>query len=315
MTQILRSYLEHLCDKANVEHDVPMKTKTTFRIGGNAKFFVTVKSKSVLLKLVSALKFIEEPYFVIGLGANVLACDSGFDGVVIKLGFSEVVQNGHFVYADAGATLAKVGAFCKRQGLAGLEWACGVPATVGGAIYMNAGAYGHQMSDSVVCVDVLINGEVKTLGATKLKLGYRTSIFHKKRGWVVLGAYFHLKPDTQAQIEKKEAEYRAARINALPTNPSAGSTFKKPAPNFYVGQVIESLGLKGKQVGDARISEKHAGVIINNGSASCKDVLSLVRLIKKKVWASHGVKLELEYTVLKNPVKLERGKHRKVKAV
>jgi len=301
MQKILKSYLEHLCGQENVPENIPLATKTTFRIGGPAKLFVLVKSKEVLLRLVSALVFIEEPYFIIGLGSNVLASDSGFDGVVIRLNFQEILNNGEFVYADAGVTTKKLCSFAKTSEFGGLEFASAIPATIGGAIYMNAGAHGQSMSDVCVCVDVLViennTPRIETIEATRLKLGYRTSIFHKKKNWIIVGAYFALKPSTKEEIEKKEKEYRQARINQ-PTEPNAGSTFKRPSQDFYVGKVVEELGLKGKSVGGAQISAKHAGFIINTGNATSGDVMALVKFIQTQVYRKHKVRLSLEYQLL-----------------
>ncbi|MCL2755554.1 MAG: UDP-N-acetylmuramate dehydrogenase [Firmicutes bacterium] len=298
MKQILKSYLEHICGAEHVFEDFPLAGQTTFKIGGKAKFFVAVQSKEILFKLISALKYIEEKYFVIGNGSNLLVSDKGYDGVVIKLGFAEIIENGQFVYADAGVILSRVTAFARSHELGGLEWTVGIPATVGGATYMNAGAHGHQISDSIVCVDVLIDDEFKTIESTQLKFDYRKSIFQKNKNWIILGAYFYFKKEKKQTIERKESEYKKKRINH-PIEPSAGSTFKKPHEEFYVGKVIDELGLKGKEIGGAQISKKHAGFIVNKGGATCHDVEKLISLVRKEVYKIHGVKLKLEYEKLK----------------
>lgn len=295
MEQILNSYLEYLCGKDNISRSEPLFRHTTFKIGGKAKFFVRVDSKPIMLKLLSALDYIEEPYFIIGNGSNILAPDRGFDGVVIKPTFNQILENGNFIYADAGASLSAVLAFAKKRGLGGLEWAAGIPATVGGAVYMNAGAYGCQMSDVTMSVDILYKGQVINMESSKLKFDYRTSIFHSKRDWAILGAYFYLTPRPEAEIERLMRENIKKRRTKQPIEPSAGSSFKRPRPDFYVGAAIEEIGLKGKQIGGARISEKHAGFIVNMGGAKCADVLKLSRLIQKEVYTRYGEKLELEY--------------------
>ena len=297
MNTILNSYLQHLCGAENVFQNVPLSTKTTFRIGGAAKFFVTVRTKETLVKLVSALNFIEEKFFIIGNGSNVLAPDEGYDGVVIKCAFADIVQNGNFVYADAGVSLGRLCAYAREHGLGGLEWACAIPATVGGAVYMNAGAHGGSVADSCVCVDVFV-GDVKTITADKLGFSYRTSIFQRRKKWIITGAYFYLKQDKLEEIAKREDDFRRLRASRLPTQPSAGSTFRRPFDDFYVGKVVEELGLKGKKEGGAQISDKHAGVIVNAGGATKADVMKLVNLVKKKVRDKHGVNLKLEYEEL-----------------
>jgi len=281
MKQILKSYLEYLCGVANVKEDVPLSTKTTFKIGGPAKFFVLVKTKEILVRLISALDFIEEKYFVIGNGSNVLAGDSGFDGVVMKLGFCEIIDNGSFIYADAGAQLGAVLKYVRARDLGGLEWSFGIPATIGGAVYMNAGAHGGVMSDVVVCVDVLRGGNVVTLEADKLKFSHRTSVFQRNKD-VILGAYFYLRKGYDQELENAVREKR--KLN--PTQPSAGSTFGTAG----IGKILDDLGLKGKRVGGAMISEQHAGWIVNVGDATCSDVLALVKQIKRGV-------LKLEYVM------------------
>ena len=299
MQKVLKSYLEYLCGAKNVGENVLLSTKTTFQIGGAAKFFVTVRSREVLLKLLSALNYIEEPWFIIGAGANLLAPDKGFDGVVIKLGFDEIVQNGAFLYADAGCSLGKLAMEAQRRLLSGLEWLVGIPGTVGGGVYMNAGAYGGSFSDCCVCVDVLRNDEegfvIETIDAPRLKFAYRKSIFQRRKNWVILGAYFHLSHGVAKDIQAKMNENNEKRRKSIPTQPSGGSTFRKPAPDFYVGTTIERLGFKGGRIGGAMVSDKHAGIIVNVGGATEKDVLELAKKIKKVVFDETGARLELEY--------------------
>jgi len=294
MKQILKTYLEHICGVENVFEDLPLSQKTTFKIGGPAKFFVVAQSKEILFKLISALKYIEEKFFIIGNGSNLLVNDKGYDGVVVRLGFNEVIDNGPFIYADAGVHLAKVAAFAKGKELTGLEWTVGIPATIGGATYMNAGAHGMQMADTIVCVDVIIDGELKTLMNTQLKFAYRKSIFQKKKNWIILGVYFYLKKDKKTSIEKREKEFKKKRAHH-PIEPSAGSTFKRPTEDFYVGKAIDELGMKGLKIGAAQISEKHAGFIVNKGSATCRDVDKLIKQIRSEILREHNIKLKLEY--------------------
>jgi len=296
---VLKSYLEHLCGEEFVHEDKPLAELTNFRIGGPAKFFVRVQNKANLIRLVSALTFVEEDFFVIGGGFNILASDDGFDGVVINLDFAEILDNGTFIYADAGAKMDDVLEFAKERALSGLEWAIGLPGTVGGAVFMNAGAYGGEIKDVVVCVDVLTEGQVVNMDATKLKFSYRTSIFQKKKDWIILGAYFYLKNGKICEIVKKQEELFAKRLTSQPYHDaSAGSTFRRPRPDFYVGTAIKELGLQGTSVGGAQVSTKHAGFIVNNGGATAADVEKLVRKIKRAVYTAYNERLQTEYVQL-----------------
>jgi len=303
MQQILKTYLEHLCGKENVKENFSLANATTFRIGGPAKFFVTVTRKDILVRLISTLVFIEEQYFIIGLGANILASDKGYNGTVIKLGFAEIVHNANFVYADAGITTKKLSHFVKNNNLSGLEFTASIPATVGGAVFMNAGAFGSQISDICVCVDVLTTddntAQIQTLESTKLEFDYRTSIFQKKSNWIIVGAYFSLKQSTKENIANLEREYRQKRKHH-PKEPNAGSTFKRPSPDFFVGKALDELGLKGYRIGDAQISPMHAGFIINKGNATSTEVLELIEFIRTQIYTKHKLTLELEYKLLQD---------------
>jgi len=299
MEQVLRSYLEYICGKDNVAENVLLATKTTFRIGGPARWFVIVPTKEALMRLISTLNYIEQPWFIIGAGANLLASDNGYNGVVIKLGFKDIIDNGCFIYADAGANLKRLCNFAREQSLSGLEFASGIPGTVGGAVYMNAGAHGGQISDVVAMADVLVNGEVKTLDARQLAFDYRKSVFHKKPGWIILGAYFYLKKTDKSEIVLKEQAFLAQRQQSQPTSPSAGSVFKRPSPDFAVGKALDELGLKGTRTGGACISDKHAGFIVNTGGATCDDVMRLIKLARKKVKQKYDLYLQTEIQILK----------------
>jgi len=276
--------------------NVPLSAHTTIKVGGEALFFITVKSKGTLLRVISALKYIEYPYLIIGAGSNLLASDKGFDGVVIKLGFREVVENGNFIYADAGASVMSVGQKAAELGLSGMEFACGIPATVGGAVVSNAGAHGSSVSEIVAMVDVLSKGEIISLDNQQCKFGYRKSIF-QNRDYIVLGAYFWLKQDSPETIRKRIAENTQARINTQPKGASAGSVFRNPSGSS-AGALIDGLGLKGTRIGGAVISEKHANFIINDGGATQKDILQLIKLIKKRVKDAYSITLKTEIEIL-----------------
>lgn len=308
MEQVLRGYLEHICGRENVRENVELSTKTTFRIGGPARFFVVVKSKEKLARLVSALLFIEYPWRIIGGGSNILASDRGFEGVVIRLGFCEIIENGNFVYADAGASLAGL---CKRAvelGQGGLEFACGIPGTVGGAVRGNAGAFGSCVGEHIVIVDVLRGGEIVSVEARECGFGYRRSAF-KRNGDIILGAYFHLQSAPPEEIRKRMEELGERRRASQPAGASAGSVFKNPetasallfSKTFMTaetrtsaGEMIERAGLKGVRVGGAEVSRAHGNFIVNVGGATSGDVEALVRVVRKRVREMFGVRLALE---------------------
>lgn len=299
MEKVLKSYLEYICGANNVDENVPLSTKTTFRIGGPARFFVTVPTKESLVRLISTLNYIDQKYFIIGSGANILASDHGYDGIIIKLGFTQIIDNQCFVYADAGASLKRVCNFAREHSLSGLEWACGIPATVGGAVFMNAGAYGGQISDIAAMVDVLVDGEIKSFDNKHLRFAHRKSIFQSKPNWIILGTYFQLNKSDKKQIEAREAEFLARRREAQPAEPSAGSIFKRPNMSIIPAKAIDELGLKGTKIGGAQISLKHAGFIVNTGNAKSKDVRKLISLIRRKIYDKYKIKLETEIKVLK----------------
>ena len=296
MDDTLYHYLQHLCGVDNVLRDEPLAKHTTWRVGGNADYLVTVPDKNTLCRVLSALVFLDEPYFVLGLGANVLASDQGFRGVVLTLGFTTITHNDDFLYADAGAKLATVVGYARDHGLSGLEWATGIPATVGGAAYMNCGAFGHSFSDLVVLVDVLDRGVVKTLTANQLDYGYRHSVFMDVP-YVILGVYLRLDKGDPATIGQTMADILARRAHH-PKLPSAGSVFKRPRDGFYVGAEIEKLGLKGYRVGDAMVSPEHANFIVNTGHATADDILKVLYHVQDTVAAATGVAIEPEIIFL-----------------
>ena len=296
MDDTLYHYLQHLCGDANVLRDEPLSRHTTFRVGGKADYLVTVPDKNTLGRVISALIFLDEPYFVLGLGANVLASDRGFRGVVLKMGFDTITHNDDFVYADAGAKLGAVVKYARDQGLTGLEWATGIPATVGGAAYMNCGAFGHSFADVVVLVDVLDRGVVKTLTARQLDYGYRHSVF-MDIPYLILGVYLRLDQGDPAVIDTQMAEIVVKRAGH-PRQPSAGSVFKRPRDGFYVGAAIEKLGLKGYRVGDAMVSPDHANFIVNAGHATAADILKVLYHVQDTVAAATGVTIEPEIIFL-----------------
>ena len=293
LEQVLKSYLEHICGKANVRENESMRAHTTFGIGGPAKFFVSVYKKDVLVRLVSALNYIEYPYKIIGTGSNLLVRDGGFDGVIIRLKTCEIVENGNIIYADAGAPLVSVVQKAAELGLSGLEFAYGIPGTVGGAVFGNAGAFGASIADVAVVIDVLKDGEIISMENKDCKFGYRTSYFQKNKDIVILGAYFSLQHGDSDKIKAKMQVNLGKRNLSQPAGKTAGCVFRNQ-PAVSAGEVIDRLGLKGFRIGGAVISEKHANFIVNDNHATAKDVEKLIRHIKKRASDTYGIKLKLE---------------------
>ena len=278
----------------------PLSKHTSFRIGGPAKVFCIPKSSDQLADAVSLCRRHSIRYYILGKGSNVLFSDAGFDGVVLSTASlcGAPRFDGTTVYADAGLGLNTLCKAAAARGLSGLEFAFGIPGSVGGAVYMNAGAYGGEMRDVLSAVTFLDEtGTVRTLPAEELELGYRTSIF-ERTGWYVLSAQLHLTPGDPAQIEASMQELMSRRVEKQPLEyPSAGSAFKRPQGAF-AGALIQQCGLRGARVGGAAISEKHCGFIVNLGGATCADVLALADLVCKTVKEQTGYTLEKEIRVV-----------------
>ena len=286
--------------KGRVEMDIPMKELTTLRVGGKADCVVFAGSESDVEQLALFCADRDVPLTVVGRGSNLLVRDGGLSGVVLLMGkaFADVRVEKKRVYAQAGATLGAAARAAQQAGLAGLEFAEGIPGSVGGGVRMNAGAYGGEMSGVVERVRVLQkNGEVIWLDKTQMDFGYRHSAVEKS-GAVVLEAVFALQPDDREAIAVRMNDYAARRREKQPlTYPSAGSFFKRPE-GYFAGKLIEDAGLKGASVGGAQVSEKHAGFLINTGNASAADFLQLKDLVQRTVYEKYGVQLEPEVRIL-----------------
>lgn len=282
-------------------HDEPMSRHTTFCIGGTADRFVTVETQSQLTELISVLKKEQLPYFVIGRGSNLLVSDLGIRGAVLQLAgdFKPITlcDDGVTVKAGAGVSLMTLCKFALEHSLSGLEFAYGIPGSVGGAVYMNAGAYGGEMKDVVRSVTHLTaDGETVTAKKTTLDFAYRHSRYTGSSD-TILFAEFSLHPAEQSQIKAQMDELFTRRKEKQPyTSPSAGSIFKRPQ-NGFAAALIEQCGLKGKSVGGAQVSEKHSGFMINTGGATCQDVLDLIELVRQEVLRWTGTLLECEVRV------------------
>lgn len=277
-----------------------MKNHTTFRVGGPARFFVSPGGSRELAAVINVCRAAGSGWFILGNGSNLLVSDSGFDGVVIEMrnGFDTVCAEGSQIYAGAGALLSQIARRAADAGLTGLEFAAGIPGTLGGAAVMNAGAYGSEMKDVLSFVRVLKpDGTEADIPAEELELGYRTSCI-PRRGYVVLGAQFSLQAGSREEILARMEELAAARRSKQPLEyPSAGSTFKRPE-GYFAGKLIQDAGLKGFQVGGAQVSEKHSGFVINRGGASASDVMELCRQVSERVKEQFGVELEMEVKTL-----------------
>ena len=274
----------------------PMSLHTTFKIGGSADILITVQDIDELKTALDACKADGIPWMILGNGSNLLVSDDGIEGAVIVLdgSFKEITVDGESITAGAGAKLSKLCTVALDESLTGLEFAYGIPGTVGGAMYMNAGAYGGEMKDVAVSVTALTpDGEVKTNEASELGLGYRTSVF-KTNGDIILFSKYSLHTGDKEAIREHMDDVMERRRSKQPLEfPSAGSVFKRPEGAF-AGTLIEQCGLKGKTVGGAQVSEKHAGFIINVGGATCKDVMDLVKVVQDTVKNETGYYLERE---------------------
>ena len=284
----------------DIKIDERMNKHTSFRVGGPAKVFLTVHSEEKLRNILLALKRHELPYFVLGNGSNLLVSDEGYDGVMVYLGeeFSEVEITGTQMRAKAAALLGKVARKAMEEGLAGLEFAAGIPGSLGGGVVMNAGAYGGELSQVVTKVKAMNpNGEIIELEKEQLLLGYRTSIF-KIKPFVILEVFMELQKGNKEEILAKIKEYTKARVEKQPLEyPSAGSTFKRPE-GYFAGKLIMDAGLRGYRVGDAQVSEKHCGFVINRGNATATEIKTLMENVAKKVKEEFGVDLEAEVIML-----------------
>ena len=286
--------LEMVCDE-------PMSAHTSFRIGGPARRMAFPATKAQLVLLVSFAKECGAETLVIGNGTNLLAPDEGLDRLVIDLSrrMTAIREGEHGVLeADAGVRLSRLAEQARKMGLTGLEFAHGIPGTLGGAVCMNAGAYDGEMRQVVESVTALYDDGVRTLGREELDFGYRRSVFTRDTGAVVLSAKLRLRPGDPEAIRARMEELMARRKKSQPLEyPSAGSTFKRPE-GYYAGTLIDQCGLKGRAVGGAQVSEKHAGFIINRGGATSADVRELIRQVQETVWAEKGVQLEPEVRII-----------------
>ncbi len=280
-----------------IKENESMSKHTSFKIGGNAQALIKVTTNEGLIDILRKCKYEEIPVFILGKGSNLLVSDNGIDGVVIKLDgvFSHIKMiDDETIYCGAGVSLAKLCSYACEHSLSGLEFAWGIPGSVGGALYMNAGAYGGEMKDVVIsATHITSDNKSEILNAEDMQLSYRHSIYNTNNA-VITGVTLKLKKDSPVEIRNRMNDFMNRRKDKQPLEyPSAGSVFKRPE-GYFAGALIQEANLKGKQIGGAQVSEKHAGFIINKNNATCNDVLELVKYVQQKVKENSGVTLECE---------------------
>ncbi|MEG1286829.1 UDP-N-acetylmuramate dehydrogenase [Clostridium sp.] len=283
----------------NVIEDAQMKNYVHFRVGGAADILLIPETKEQVTKSIEICRNNNVPFYVVGNGSNLLVRDGGIRGVVIKLGeVKNISVDGNNVNAECGALLKEVSSAGISNSLTGFEFACGIPGTVGGAVFMNAGAYHGEISDVIESAEVIDNkGNIITLNKEELELGYRSSSVMKK-GYVVLSAIFKLQSGEEEKIKERVDDLTFMRESKQPLEyPSAGSTFKRPE-GYFAGKLIQDAGLKGFTLGGAAVSEKHSGFVINKGGATAKDIIDLIHHIQDEVKKQFGVDLHPEVRII-----------------
>jgi UDP-N-acetylmuramate dehydrogenase len=284
-----------------VKRNEPLSQHTTMKIGGPADLFIEPSSLENIQKVMTFIKERQLPWRAIGRGSNLLVSDKGIEGVVIRLGsgLSHLSINESSITVGGGHSLVSLSTLISKKGLSGLEFASGIPGSVGGAVYMNAGAHGSDINKILTKAHVLFeDGSIEWLSNNEMEFTYRTSVLQKKRPGVVLEAEFKLTKGDRTAIVSQMQKNKDYRKETQPWNfPCAGSIFRNPLPN-YAGKLIEEAGLKGFQIGGAKISEMHGNFIVNAGNATAKDVLDLIQYIKDKILQLYGIKMETEVEII-----------------
>ncbi len=295
--------LAGITGEKNVLLNEPMKNHTSFRTGGAADIFVSPDGKDSLKEIIKLFSENNIPFYIFGNGSNMLVSDRGIEGAVIHMGsgFSSTEVNGNEITAGAGVLLSSVAGTALENSLTGFEFASGIPGSFGGAVFMNAGAYGSEIKNVIKSVIVLDESlQIKELSKDEAELGYRSSIFQKKN-YIILGGTIVLEKGNKDEILSEMTELNAKRREKQPLNfASAGSTFKRPE-GYFAGKLIEDSGLKGKTIGGAQVSEKHAGFIVNTGNATTDDIINLIDFCQKTVYEKFGVMIEPEVRITGRP--------------
>lgn len=293
--------LEEIVGKDKVKYNEKMSKYTTMRVGGPCDCIVFPDEISKIKEVIDFCKNENITFFVIGNGSNLLVKDEGIHGVVIKLGhrFSKIELDGEYILAYAGATMPALSQLAKKNSLKGLEFACGIPGTIGGGVKMNAGAYGSQISDILYEVTYMDEKEeIKTIKNKDCSFGYRKSIFTINPNYVILSSKFKLERGNIDEIENKMKENSLARKAKQPLEyPNFGSVFKRPE-GYFVGKLVDDAGLRGYKIGGAQVSTKHTGFIVNVDNATCKDVLDLIGYVQTTVYNKFNVKLTPEVIII-----------------
>ena len=282
-----------MLDIENIKENESLKLHTTYKVGGIAKYFITPNDFDELIKLLKYLKENNIKYMILGNGSNTIFSSKIYDGVIINLSnLNKMKIDGNKIFVEAGYQLIKLSIDAMNNNLSGLEFASGIPANVGGAIYMNAGAYKSDMSELIEEVTFLDeNYELKTLRKDELNFSYRHSLFQEKN-YIIISTVLKLNNGNKEEIKALMDKRKQRRVESQPLEyPSAGSVFRNPSEDIFAGKLIEDLGLKGYSIGDAKISEKHANFIINNGNATGEDIKSLIDLVKEKVKEKYDIDL------------------------
>ncbi|MDE5931670.1 MAG: UDP-N-acetylmuramate dehydrogenase [Lachnospiraceae bacterium] len=293
-------YIENIIPQERMLFNEPMSRHTTFRVGGAAECMILIEREEELLKLVPYLNKIEQDYFILGNGSNLLVGDKGYQGIVIKLGegMNRITVEGDHIYVQAGALLSRTAAAARDAGLSGMEFAAGIPGSIGGGVVMNAGAYDGEMKQITESVKVMDQeGTILVLDNDTMEFGYRTSII-RNRPFIVLEVVLRMQVGQKDEIQAKMDELMAKRQSKQPLNyPSAGSTFKRPE-GYFAGKLIMDAGLRGYRIGDAQVSDKHCGFVVNIGNATAADVKEVIEEVQERVKERFHVKLEPEVIFL-----------------
>ena len=299
-SEAVYEYIRAYVPEEDILKEEPMSRHTTFRIGGEAACFIRISKEEQLQKLIPCFKNVGIDYFVLGKGSNLLVGDKGYQGVILQVADAcqQIEAEGNRLQVQAGTALSKAALFAMERGLAGMEFAAEIPGTVGGGVVMNAGAYGGEMKQVVESVRVLSpEGEILTLDNDTMEFGYRTSII-RNRNFTVLSVTFCLQEGDREEIRAQIEDFQKRRMEKQPLNyPSAGSTFKRPE-GYFAGKLIMDAGLRGFQIGDARVSDKHCGFVVNVGKATARDVRDVIEEVQERVREHFGVSLEREVIYL-----------------
>ena len=300
MNSSIFDYIKEIVPQEDILFHEPMSRHTTFRVGGEARCLIRIRDKKQLIRLVPYLQITAQEYFILGNGSNLLVGDKGYRGIIVKLDSSmgNISVDGMRMTVPAGTLLSQAASVARDHSLSGMEFASGIPGTIGGGIVMNAGAYEGEMKQIVESVEVMNReGEILVLDNDTMEFGYRTSVI-RNRPFIVLEAVLKLQEGNREEIEARMEELSARRREKQPLEyPSAGSTFKRPE-GYYAGKLIMDAGLRGFSIGGARVSDKHCGFVVNTGRATAADVREVIEEVQQRVRDKFGVRLEQEIVFL-----------------